>query len=55
VLFGSTARGDYDSGSDIDIAVIIRGFNREIKNRIFEVVANIEFKFFDPVINHNIF
>lgn len=45
VLFGSRARGDYDSGSDIDIAVVVRGLNRELKNRIFDTVAAIEFKF----------
>ena len=48
-LFGSRARGDYDKESDIDIAIIVRGLTRELKNQIFNMVADIEFKHFVPL------
>ena len=38
-LFGSKARGDDDSKSDIDIAIIVRGLTRELKNDILTKVA----------------
>ena len=44
-LFGSKARGDDDSKSDIDIAIIVRGLNRELKNDILTKVAEIEFQY----------
>ncbi|OGW48944.1 MAG: nucleotidyltransferase [Nitrospirae bacterium RBG_19FT_COMBO_42_15] len=43
-LFGSRARGDYDKESDIDIAIIVRGLTRELKDQILNMVADIEFK-----------
>ncbi len=49
VLFGSRAMGDYDSSSDIDIAVIVRGLSRSLKNRIFTKVAEIELKNLMPM------
>ena len=42
VLYGSRARGDYDEDSDTDVAVIIRGLSRDLKNRILDRVAGIE-------------
>jgi predicted nucleotidyltransferase len=37
VLFGSSARGDYDRSSDIDVAIIVR-------DRIPREVASLEFE-----------
>ena len=45
VLFGSRARGDYDEDSDIDIAIIVRSLSKEVKNKIFNQVAEIELKY----------
>ena len=42
VLFGSRARGDYEESSDVDVAVIVRGLSRELKDRIYREVAAIE-------------
>ena len=41
-LYGSRVKGDFDSDSDIDIAIIVRGLTREVKNHIFKEVAEIE-------------
>jgi len=45
VLFGSRARGDYDEDSDIDIAIIVRSISKELRNKIFNQVAEIELKY----------
>jgi predicted nucleotidyltransferase len=49
ILFGSRARGDYDDKSDIDVAIIVRGSTREIKNQILDKVAEIELKYLLPI------
>lgn len=49
ILFGSRAKGDYDSESDMDIAIIVRGLTREIKNEILGMVADIELKYLTPL------
>ena len=49
VLYGSKARGDYDEESDIDIAIIVKGLTRELKNQILDKVAGIEFEYLTPL------
>jgi len=49
ILYGSKARGDYDSKSDIDIAIIVRGLTRELKNRILDAIADLEVKYLMPI------
>jgi predicted nucleotidyltransferase len=49
ILYGSSARGDYEKDSDIDIAIIVRELTREKKNQIFERVADIELKYLTPL------
>ena len=48
-LYGSRAKGDFDSDSDIDIAIIVRGLTREVKNHIFKEVAEIEVEHLLPL------
>lgn len=48
-LFGSRARGDYSNDSDIDVAIIVRGLTRELKNKILDRVAEIELKYLTPL------
>lgn len=49
VLYGSRARGDFDSQSDIDIAVIVRELTRELKHQVLDTVAEIELKHLTPL------
>lgn len=49
VVYGSKARGDYDTESDIDVAIIIQGLSRELKNQIYDMVADIELKYLTPL------
>jgi len=49
VLFGSQARGDYNERSDMDVAIIIRGLTRELKNQILDKVAEVELNHLTPV------
>lgn len=44
-LFGSKARGDYDSESDVDIAIIIDELEKETKRKIIDIVADIEIEY----------
>ncbi len=45
ILYGSKAREDFDFASDIDIAIIVQGLTRELKNQILDIVAGIELKY----------
>ncbi len=45
VLFGSRARGDYDADSDIDVAIVVKGLDRQLKNLILDKVADLELKY----------
>ena len=49
VVFGSRARGDYDAESDIDVALIIRGLTRELKNQVLDMVTEKELKYLMPI------
>ncbi len=49
VLFGSRARGDYNDESDVDVAIIIRGLTRELKNQILDKVAEVELNHLRPI------
>jgi predicted nucleotidyltransferase len=49
VLYGSRAKGDYDQESDIDIAIVVKGLSRELKNQILDKVAGIEFVYLTPL------
>ncbi len=49
VLFGSMARGDYNDESDVDVAIIIRGLTRELKNKVLDKVAEVELNFLLPI------
>lgn len=49
ILFGSRARGDYLDDSDVDVAILIRGLTREMKNQILDRVAEIELVYLLPI------
>lgn len=49
VLYGSKVRGDYDRQSDTDIAIVVRGLKRDIKNQILDKIADIEFEYLTPL------
>jgi predicted nucleotidyltransferase len=49
ILFGSRARGDHDSESDVDIAIIVPGLTRDLKNEILDKIADIELKYLSPL------
>ena len=41
-LFGSKARGDESEESDLDVAIVVKGLNRELKRKILNIVTDIE-------------
>lgn len=48
-LYGSRARGDHDPDSDVDVAVVVRGLDAALKDRIFGLVAEIEVDLLVPL------
>jgi predicted nucleotidyltransferase len=49
LLYGSRARGDYEPESDIDIAIIVKEFDRKLKDEILETIAEVELAYLTPV------
>lgn len=49
VLFGSKARGDADEYSDLDVAIIVDGMDRMLKNTILDIAADIELEYLKPI------
>jgi uncharacterized protein len=45
VLYGSRARGDFSKDSDTDVAIVVRGLSREMRHRMLNRVADIEFEY----------
>jgi predicted nucleotidyltransferase len=45
-VFGSRARGDEDEYSDMDVFLEIESFNKEAKNKIFDIIWEVGFKHF---------
>lgn len=49
ILYGSKARGDDTPSSDIDLAIIVKGLTRELKNKILDNVADVELEYLTPL------
>jgi len=49
VLFGSRARGDWEPGSDIDVAAIVENLTRAEHARILDAVCSVEARHSFPV------
>jgi len=49
VLYGSKARGGWDSKSDIDVAIVVKGLTGRLKRQILDKVAEVEFKHLIPI------
>jgi predicted nucleotidyltransferase len=49
VLFGSRARGDWEAGSDIDVAAVVAGLTRPEHTRILDAVCAVEARHSVPV------
>lgn len=49
VLYGSKARGDYHSGSDLDVAIVVKDLTTVLKHQVLDKVADVEFKYLLPV------
>ena len=49
VLFGSRARGDHDDDSDIDVAIIVDDLSHELKDRVLDLVTNLELERLKPL------
>ena len=48
-LFGSKSRGDADVKSDIDVAIIIEGMDRSMKNVILDLVTDVKIEYLLPI------
>jgi predicted nucleotidyltransferase len=49
VLYGSRARGDADPDSDVDVAIIVRGSDGKVRDRILHAVADVELETLVPL------
>lgn len=49
ILYGSKARGGDTIASDIDVAIIVKGLTRELKNKILDNVADVELEYLTPL------
>ena len=49
VLFGSRARGDWEAGSDVDIAAVVENLTRAEHTRIIDAVCAVEARHSFPV------
>ena len=48
-LYGSKARGDFDTRSDIDVIIIVQGLTRELKDEILAKIADLELEYLTPL------
>lgn len=45
ILFGSKARGDYDAESDIDLLLILREVNLNLRDHVRDIAADVSIDF----------
>jgi len=50
ILYGSKARGDFDTDSDIDVAVVVENLTKDIKEQILDIVVEIEIKILNTAV-----
>ena len=43
-VFGSRARGDADECSDLDVFIVVESLNRQLKDRIIDIVWEVGFE-----------
>jgi len=46
VVFGSRARGDEDEYSDMDVSIVVESLDKELKEKIFDIIWEVGFKNF---------